>query len=415
MSEMFDWLEEKLKALNLTDTMDRPEGFTRLSFSPEEKASHAQFRKIAEELGLAVSEDEAGNQWAVWEVDKEAPTIALGSHVDTVVNGGGYDGVAGVLSALAAVKALKDKGYQPAKNIAIICFISEESARFGVSTIGSKALTGQLEKDEIGEVTDSDGITVREAVSEYGLNWSKIEEAELSAEKLESFMELHIEQGTQIVENRAEIGIVNGVACPVRLKVRAKGMANHTGSTPMHNRKDAFVAIAPLVNFVSDEAARLNRIHKSPLVATVSTIELKPNVMNVIPGEIELGIDIRSVDDQLKRDFASKIKVYCDRIEQEIQVMIDITTLVDNDSVLLDSVIQQKLSSVCDELGYDTFHMDSGAGHDVMNMAARWPSGLLFIPCKEGISHHPKEFASMRDISKGIQVIQRFFEIETEL
>jgi hydantoinase/carbamoylase family amidase len=413
MSDSRSWLEKSLLALNITDTIDKPEGFTRLSFSPEEKAAHARFLEIARELGLQTFQDKAGNQWAVWEVDKEAPTIAVGSHLDTVTNGGGYDGVAGVLSGLAAIKTLKDKQFQPEKNIAVICFVSEESARFGVSTIGSKALVGKLDKEEIGSVTDKDGITVKKAVEEFGVEWKNIHEAELSAESLEGFLELHIEQGTQIEENNAEIGIVNGVACPVRLKITIKGMANHTGTTPMHNRKDAFVAIAPLVTFVSERAAQISEINEQPLVATVSTIELKPNVMNVIPGEIELGIDIRSVNDSSKHQFADQIKEYCRKVAEDKQMEIHVSTLVDNDSVLLDTDMQEKLADVCEELGLKKHIMNSGAGHDVMNMAAKWPSGLVFIPCKEGISHHPAESASIEDIAKGVQVISGFLQKET--
>ncbi|TLS38707.1 M20 family metallo-hydrolase [Pseudalkalibacillus caeni] len=413
MSDIKPWLEKSLLALNTTNTMDVAEGFTRLSFSPEEKASHAQFLEISRDLGLQTHQDKAGNQWAIWEVDQAVPTVAVGSHLDTVTSGGGYDGVAGLLSGLAAVKELKDKQFLPKKNIAIICFVSEESARFGVSTIGSKALAGILDKEETGLVADKDGITIKKAVEEFGVEWEGIDEAELPAESLDCFLELHIEQGTQIEENKADIGIVKGIACPVRLKVTVKGMANHTGTTPMHNRKDSFVAIAPLVNFVSDRAKQISEVNKDPLVATVSTFELKPNVMNVIPGEVELGIDIRSVDDSSKRQFAVEIKEYCRRVVKEQKVEIIVSTLVDNDSILLDTGMQKKLADVCDDLGLKKHFMNSGAGHDVMNISAKWPSGLIFIPCRAGISHHPDEFASIEDMAKGVQVISGFLQRET--
>lgn len=170
MNELVTWLEEKLLELNGTETMQVPDGFNRLSFSKEEADAHRQFIKIADELELTRYEDEAGNKWAVWEVDAEAPTVAIGSHLDTVCNGGGYDGVAGVLCALAAIKVLKGRRFLPAKNIAIICFVSEESARFGVSTIGSKAITGKLDKKELAAVTDSAGLTVKKAMEEFGIN-----------------------------------------------------------------------------------------------------------------------------------------------------------------------------------------------------------------------------------------------------
>ncbi|MFG6119882.1 M20 family metallo-hydrolase [Thalassobacillus sp. B23F22_16] len=413
MSEDSHWLKEKLLQLNLADTMDQPGGFTRLSYSPEESRSHEAFRKIANELDLLVTSDEAGNQWAVWKVDVSAPTVAVGSHLDTVNAGGGYDGVAGVLCGLAAIKQMKDQSFTPKKNIAVICFASEESARFGVSTIGSKAVSGLLDKQDLESVTDGNGVTIKQAIEEFGLNWETIEQAEEPPDFLESFLELHIEQGMQIENNGADIGIVRGVACPIRLKVTATGMSNHTGTTPMDNRKDAFVAIAPLVNFVEQEANKINDRQEVPLVATVSTVQLKPNAMNVIPGEVELGIDIRSVDDSVKYELADLIKSYCSQVETKREISVKVETLVNNDSVFLAPQVQGKLQKLSEKLGYKALLMDSGAGHDVMNMAVRWPSGLIFIPCKEGISHHPKEYASIADLQKGSNIIAAYLLTET--
>lgn len=410
---MKQWLMTHLRELNAVDEMNYQTGFTRLSYTPDEKEAHKAFRNVASNLGLEVYQDEAGNQWATWKVDEKAPTIAVGSHLDTVQSGGGYDGVAGVLTGLAAIKVLQDQGFKPSKNISVICFASEESSRFGVSTIGSKALTGLLQ-DGLGDVQDVDGVTVREAVESYGLSWRDFPKAELHEGDIESFLELHIEQGTQIESNQADIGIVRGVACPIRLQITFTGMANHTGTTPMHNRADAFVASAPLISFVEEEANRINKNKTLPLVATVSTVQLKPNVMNVIPGEVTLGVDIRSVDDAAKQELSERIQRFCKQIEEERSVHVSIHTLVNNDSVFLDQGIQETLMKVAkDNLDYTPLHMDSGAGHDVMNMATRWPSGLLFIPCQEGISHHPKEYASVEDLDKGTRMIAEYLREET--
>ncbi|MCP3033479.1 M20 family metallo-hydrolase [Halobacillus sp. A1] len=410
---MHDWLNQHLLKLNLTDEMDYVNGFTRLSYTEEEKQSHQAFIKIAEELGLHIHTDQAGNVWATWKVDDEAPTVAVGSHVDTVSSGGGYDGVAGVLTGLAAIKILKDQEFQPAKNMTVICFASEESSRFGVSTIGSKAVSGILNKKEVEDVTDVDGMSIKESVEAFGLSWDCIEQAEQPVKALESFIELHIEQGTQIENNEADIGIVRGVACPIRLQVTASGMANHTGTTPMTNRVDAFAAIAPLITFVEEQANEINREHKTPLVATVSTVQLQPNAMNVIPGEVVLGIDIRSVEDSLKEELAARIQAFCQKIEEDRGVNVDIHTLVNNESVFLNPAIHEKLTNVTECLKLKPFTMDSGAGHDVMNMAQKWPSGLIFIPCQEGVSHHPKEFSTLEDLSKGSHVIAEYLREET--
>lgn len=412
MSNLQAWLDETLLELNLTDTMELPQGFSRLSFTDEEKRAHAVFRQIAKELGLKVSQDEAGNQWAIWETDPHAPIIAMGSHLDTVYGGGGYDGAAGVLAALAAVKELKDSGFTPEKNIAVICFISEESARFAVSTVGSKAVAGTLDKEELANLEDKDGITFKTAVQDFDLDWDTLEKAEVAPEKIEQFIELHIEQGTILEKAGAEIGVVQGIACPVRLKVRVKGQANHTGTTPMGERKDAFVAGAPLVNFVQEEAEKWNEESDVPLVATVSTVQLSPNAMNVIPGEVEFGIDIRSVNDKLKRGFAEAVQAFCREIEVKHPVTVEVETIVNNDSVLLDEGVHDRLKEAGERAGMKTLSMNSGAGHDVMNMAQRWPSGLIFIPCRDGLSHHPEEHAEISDIEKGVRVMVDYLKNE---
>ncbi|WP_370224611.1 M20 family metallo-hydrolase, partial [Cytobacillus sp.] len=329
--------------------------------------------------------------------------------------GGGYDGVAGVLCGLAAVKVLKEEGFQPASPIEVICFASEESSRFGVSTIGSKAMSGLLNKNEVEDVTDEDGITIRQAVEDMGLSWDAIEEAERPESALKSFIELHIEQGTRVEDAGADFGAVTAVACPIRLKVIINGQMGHTGTTPMGKRKDAFVAAAPLVPFISETALSLSDSNAVPIVATASTFELKPNAMNVIPGTVELGVDIRSVDDLLKKEMEKLIREKCHQLSEAFGVKIEVKTLVHNPSVQLDDTVMRKLQHSGQALGYKALVLESGAGHDVMNMAAKWPSGLLFIPCKNGLSHHPDEFASIEDLEMGTKIIAQYLKTETSI
>ncbi|MEG9295821.1 M20 family metallo-hydrolase [Mangrovibacillus sp. Mu-81] len=407
---MNEWLECTLKSLNLTDSMKRPDGFTRLGYSEEELEAMAVFKQVSEELGLKVRRDEAGNLFARWEGVSEN-VVMTGSHLDTVENGGGYDGAAGVLCSLGAVKKLKEHGFVPQASIEVVCFASEESARFGVSTIGSKSVSGILEP-AVQEVKDRHGITVKQAVESVGLKWENMLNAERSKDEILSFIELHIEQGTQIEDHGAKFGVVRGVACPIRLKVKAGGMAGHTGTTPMGKRRDALAALAPLISFVSNTAEALSAASSKPLVATVSTLDVKPNVMNVIPGYAGAGIDIRSVDDQLKRKMADEIIAFCRGLEEEFNVTMSIETLVDNSSILLDGKLMARVRDAGEQLGYQAFEMDSGAGHDVMNMAAKWPSALVFIPCEKGISHHPDEFTSLEDLSIGVDILAEVLKQE---
>ena len=192
MKDLSLWLNEKLLELNGTNSMEVSDGFTRLSFSKEEAEAHNQFIKISNELGLIINEDLAGNKWALWKVNENAPTIALGSHLDTVPSGGGYDGVTGILCGLATIKVLKDRGFKPSKNIAVICFVSEESARFGISTIGSKAVAGLIKQGDLLKVKDINGVTVKDAMKDFGIDFNHIEEAEISNDQIERFIEIHI-------------------------------------------------------------------------------------------------------------------------------------------------------------------------------------------------------------------------------
>jgi hydantoinase/carbamoylase family amidase len=410
---MKGWLENNLKAFNLVETMKQPEGFTRLGYTDEETAAVEAFKKAAEQLDLKIREDQAGNIIARWQSNESSghPAVTTGSHLDTVSNGGGYDGAAGVLCGLGAVKFLKDKGFKPTYPIEVICFRSEESARFGISTIGSKAMSGLLDKAN-GSTKDDQGISIKEAVESSGFNWEMITEAERPQTDIKSFVELHIEQGMQIEDSGRDFGIVDGVACPIRLKVMIEGKAGHTGTTPMDKRKDALVIASPLIQSIYEKAKILSVEREHPVVATVSTFQLHPNVMNVIPSKVELGIDIRSVDDNLKAEVEEFIRKKCYEIEAEHHVTISVDTLVNNPSVLLDTEIQKKLLDVGEQSGYTSLRMNSGAGHDVMNMAKKWPSGLLFIPCKEGLSHHPDEHATLEDLDMGVQLLARFLESE---
>ncbi|MCM3090697.1 MULTISPECIES: M20 family metallo-hydrolase [unclassified Cytobacillus] len=410
---MKEWLDKHLKALNLTDSMNQTDGFCRLGYTEEEWMSIDVFVSLAEDMGLKVRRDEAGNAIARWETEDSSPAVAVGSHVDTVKGGGGYDGVAGVLCGLAAVKSLRDEGFQPADPIEVICFASEESARFGVSTIGSKAMSGLLNKKEVEDVSDENGITIRQAIEYIGLSWNVIDAAERTESDLKSFIELHIEQGTRVEDAGADFGAVTAVACPIRLKVIINGQMGHTGTTPMGKRKDAFVAAAPLVSFISEKALALSDSSSVPIVATASTFELKPNSMNVIPGTVELGIDIRSVDDSLKKEMEKLIREKCDQLSESFGVKIEVKTLVHNPSIQLDEAVMRRLQHSGESLGYKALVLESGAGHDVMNMAAKWPSGLLFIPCKNGLSHHPEEFAAIEDLEMGTKILAHYLKMET--
>jgi hydantoinase/carbamoylase family amidase len=207
--------------------------------------------------------------------------------------------------------------------------------------------------------------------------------------------------------------VATAVACPIRLKIEIEGKMGHTGTTPMGMRQDALVAAAPLITFISEKAEQLSNESQYPIVATASTLSVKPNAMNVIPGTVELGIDIRSVDDVLKEKFKALIEEKCTSIEKENNVKIEIDVLVHNASIHLDQDLSIKLKKIGESLGLRCLVMESGAGHDVMNMSKKWPSSLIFIKCRDGLSHHPEEYAALEDLRLGVDILVGYLQQET--
>lgn len=396
--------------MNPEQTRDKNGGYTRLGFSEEERLAKDGVISIANELKLSVKEDMVGNIIAVWNGNyPELPSISIGSHVDTVKCGGSYDGTVGVLAGFGAIKLLKSVGYVPKHSVEVICFSSEESSRFGVSTIGSKAMTGKLDIDKVKDLTDSEGISLKEALQTQGLDITKVYSAERQNDALHSFIELHIEQGKLLEEARCPIGIVTGIASPLRLKVNISGMASHSGTSPMGKRQDALASASKIINFV--EEMGLKQSKKDHFVSTVTVIDTEPNVMNVIPSYVSLGIDIRSTDDQLKMESYQMIKKYCNTLSVDRNVSIKIMELSNERAVFMNNMVMEDLKQAVKLSNNSFMEMTSGAGHDSMNTSYKWPTGLMFIPCRNGVSHHPDEHAEISHIQIGVEVLSEYIKI----
>lgn len=408
MLRLSEWLEDALLRLNQTNSLQREEGFTRLCFSEEERKSHKEFRRLAESLHMETREDEVGNQWALLKSPGAKRTIAFGSHLDTVIHGGAFDGVAGVAAALALVYKLQKNQNQLNCNIVIIAFISEESARFGLSTIGSKTIAGRVDKKKWEKLHDDQGISIKEAMEAYGISWGTFDQAYDIPYKIDEFIELHIEQGTQLYKRNLPIGIVKGIATPKRFKLTVRGQANHTGTTSMKERKDALVISATLIQFIEERARKADLRNMGEIVATVSKINLSPSAINVIPGKVELFVDLRSADESLKDAFMKDLLAYIEGLSRKKKVVIEHQVFVDEEAVTLDEDIQKRLKASCEELGLAYLELNSGAGHDAMNMAKRFRTGMIFVPSVDGISHHPEEYTPLLFIEQGVLLLERY-------
>lgn len=380
-------------------------GVTRLAFSPQEAELHRIVGSKLRELGGEVRRDAVGNLIARWPgQDDSLPPVACGSHLDSVPQGGRFDGVAGVVAALAAIRAIRERGIVTRHPLEVIAFVSEESSRFGVATLGSKIMAGLIDPEQYLDLKDAAGITLREALESSGADLAALKGAARRPGELKAFLELHIEQGRVLEERGKKIGIVTAIAAPTRWQITIEGRADHSGATPMGLRRDALAAAAELILAV-EQWGRQEAAHQS--VATVGVLTVEPGAMNVIPGRVKLGVDIRGIAaDSIQRvveGISRALKEICQRREVSAQVQ----ELSAEKPVPLNPSVTGCIEAVCRELSLPYLFMPSGAGHDAMNMARIAPTGLIFIPCEGGISHNPREKAAVEDIALGAEVLLR--------
>ncbi len=398
--ERYQILFNKINQYNTTGG----KGVTRVAYTNEEQTCTHAFMRMCKAENLDIRMDACGNVIARREgKNKSLPPVVMGSHLDTVYQGGKYDGVVGVTAALEVVKRLNEKGIETEHPIEVISFACEESARFGVSTVGSKAMAGLINKDKYRNLKDRDGITMERAFSLCALDFESIDEASRMNEEFKAFFELHIEQGPILINNQKKIGIVTGIAAPVRFIIKIIGKASHSGTTPMDMRKDALLGAAEIA-LALERAAKQEQ--NNGTVATVGVMDIQSGAMNVVPGEVEMMVDIRSISIESRNKVLSELYETISLVENKRHLGIQSTEISKEEPVLLSSEMNEILINLCKEKDYSCQLMPSGAGHDAMNMARLGPVGLIFIPSVDGLSHHPEEYTDMDDILIGIDVLE---------
>lgn len=379
-------------------------GMNRLAFTESELEAKLVFKNIAEDLGMTVYFDNIGNVIArrAGREDTLSP-IMIGSHIDTVYDGGAYDGAVGVVVGLEIIRRLNDKNVITERPIEIIAFTAEESSRFGISTIGSRFFTGALQSEEFENIVDKDGIDFKAALSSVDIDYDLVFKSVNTVPDVHSYYEVHIEQGPILENKQLEVGIVTGIAAPTRLKLNYHGKASHSGATPMNMRRDAYLASCELALFLESMAINEKKYNS---VATVGSNVVYPGAMNIVPGRVEQLIDIRSIDYETKKDLYKHVLKKIREIELNRQIEIRVELLSNEIPVQLDGSLIDSLEKICIEASKSFIKMPSGAGHDAMHMAKICPTNLLFIPCKEGLSHHKDEFAKYEDIENACDVLE---------
>ncbi|WP_404323411.1 M20 family metallo-hydrolase [Cytobacillus firmus] len=398
-------LASRLDELSRIGLMDSG-GVTRPGYSAEEKEAKELVIKWMKNAGLTVTEDGAGNVFGRLEGKTAGPSIASGSHVDSVPNGGHFDGPLGVLSALEVAESWRETGFIPEKPYEIVIFSDEEGSRFKSSLTGSRAFMGQLKPEEMDSLHDENGKTFREVLSEYGSSAEECLKAGRNGREFETFVEVHIEQGKVLERENQPVGVVKGIAGPASLEVTFTGEAGHAGNTPMAGRRDPLVAaslfVAAIENFpkqISDTA-----------VATVGKLNVHPNGFNVIAQEVILTVDIRDIFEETRDQLLDLIKTEAVKIAEERGIDVQMNLNAKIKPLPIDESLQAGIAESLEKFDIKPVYIPSGAGHDTMIVGTEMPAAMLFVRSRDGISHNPREWTSLNDCVYGVHVLKDFVE-----
>lgn len=380
------------------------EGINRLAFTDADWEGRQYIIDCMTDAGLSVEIDDFGNVIG-YKIGKkpDLPVVMVGSHTDSVPNGGNYDGVVGVLSAIEVIRSMTDDGYEYDHTIAVVSFMCEESGRFGNATLGSKAMRGELTLQDLHRLVDKQGISLYEALKDRNLNPDGIETMAYKR-PVKSFTEIHIEQGKVLEHEQKTIGIVTGIAAPERFYVTIRGNADHSGATPMNLRHDALCGASKIILGIEEIASMQE---EPPVVGTVGVVEVTPGAMNVIPGAVKLGVDIRSISKVARNSVVTLVKEFIDITAEKRGLSYTIETIAQDHPVEMHPAMIREIEEAVKSVGIEYMTMPSGAGHDAMHWAEAVPTGMIFIPCRDGISHNPAEFAEMDDIVTGAEVLDK--------
>ena len=378
-------------------------GLTRLAFSKEDLEARKFLINLIEKNGFKLKIDNVGNIYAIYDdgCEADAKPVCVGSHIDSVPNGGFYDGTLGVMAGLEALSSIKEAGIKLKRPLWLINFSCEESSRFKTATIGSKIISGKLSQQRLHELKDEDGISLFEAMSAAGFKPQNLDEAILKENSLHAYLELHIEQGPVLERSSISVGVVSGIAAPIRFEITIQGKADHSGATPMNMRSDALLAASHII-IAANKFAK----NKKTAVATVGYVHAKPGVLNVVPGEARLGVDLRDIDKASLEELNLELRNFVGELSRELKFSYEIRELSSDEPVKLSEHAINLLEDEVKKLGIQTLTLPSGAGHDAMNLTKLASSvGMLFIPCVDGISHNTKEAINFKDAVTATKIL----------
>ncbi|CAM4172968.1 Zn-dependent hydrolase [Paenibacillus alkaliterrae] len=378
-------------------------GLDRTAFTPAELTARDWLKEKLAELGLDVRVDEAANIWAIRRGGiNELPVIAFGSHVDTVPNGGKYDGALGVLLALEVMRVLEEQGITTRHPLGLVSFSAEEPNPFGLSTFGSRTAAGKLTRRDLDGVRNDSGKLLVDALRQAGGDPDRYGQARRKPEEFAAFLEVHIEQGKRLLDRGIPVGVVTAITGIYREEVTVAGVPNHAGTTLMHDRTDALMGAAEAMLALE----RVCREHQADeTVGTVGKIANYPNAANIIPGKVKFHMEIRGKTRADIQETTAEWEKHAARICSGRGVRIERQLLLDQHPAAMDPLVIETCILQAEKLGYAHYSLGSMAGHDAAHMASLTRSGMLFVPSLDGISHCPEEESRIEDIEKAGNVL----------
>jgi allantoate deiminase len=390
---------EKLSEFNATPG----KGLTRFSFTKEDKQVREYLKEELEKLDVEIYEDEAATLFAKRKgTDEKLPPIMIGSHFDSVKNGGNFDGPAGVVMALEIFRALEENNIKTKYPVEFVAMIEEEGGRFGAGVFGSRAMAGMVSYEDLVRNKDENGVSMAQAMEEFGFDPKKIGDAKRNPEDIKAFIELHIEQGPLLESKSKDVGIVDYIVGINHINITVKGRPDHAGTTPMDMRADAMDTASKVISKIGGYAVEEN----NGTVATVGSLKIKPGATNIVAADVEFTVDLRSKDYESIKRVKSKIVKDLEELTKdneglsfETVQMLDIRPVEMSKEIL--NIFEKNAEN--NKFSYET--MISGAGHDAMIMGSITDVGLIFVPSKDGRSHCPEEWTDYEDLQKGIELI----------
>ncbi|MGA9208785.1 MAG: M20 family metallo-hydrolase, partial [Terriglobales bacterium] len=379
-----------------------PPVVTRIVFTPADMRARAWLIDHCRAADLAVRQDAVGNTFARWQgSDPAAPAVGTGSHLDAIPNAGKYDGVVGVLGGLEAIRALQRAGFHPKNSIELLLFTSEEPTRFGIGCLGSRLLSGTLSGDAARKLIDTNAESLDEVRRKAGLS-GKLEEVQLPSGYYKAFIEMHIEQGPVLEREQVPLGIVTKIAAPASARISIEGEGGHAGAVLMPARRDALCAASELILAIENAARAGGSVDT---VATVGMCEVFPGAINSIPSQVRISVDVRDTDLARRDGVMCAVETAAKQISERRSVSIRIELLNADAPGECAPGVMDALSASCRKHGQKFLPLISRAYHDTLFMARIAPAAMLFIPCRNGYSHRPDEYASIEDIARGALIL----------